>query len=87
MNEAFARTVAALELALRLSLPVLAVAFVVALVVALAQGFFRLAEPTLNAIPRAVATLLVLGAVGPWLASELVAYTLALFQALPELVR
>jgi len=86
MNEAFARALAALELSLRLSLPVLAVAFAVALVVALAQGWFRLAEPALNAIPRALVTLLALGALAPWLASELVAYTLALFRALPELV-
>lgn len=87
MNEAFAQTLAALELSIRLALPLLAAAFAVGLSVALMQSFFRLSEPALNAIPRALVTLLVLGAVGPWLASELATYTGGLFRALPELVR
>jgi flagellar biosynthetic protein FliQ len=87
MNEAFAQTLAAFELTLRLALPILGAAFAVACAIALLQALFRLTEPALNAIPRALITLLVLGAIGPWLSGQLVAYTLRLFRALPELVR
>jgi flagellar biosynthesis protein FliQ len=87
MNEAFAQMLAAFELTVRLSLPLLGAAFAVASVVALLQAWSRLAEPALNAIPRALVTLLVLGSVGGYMARELVAYSTHLFRALPELVR
>jgi flagellar biosynthesis protein FliQ len=87
MNEASAQLLAALELSVRFALPLLGAAFGVALVLAILQGLFRLPEPGLNSIPRALVTLLVLAAVGPWLSSELVTYSRALFRALPELVR
>ncbi len=87
MNEAFAQALAAFELALRLSLPALGAAFAVASGIALLQAWSRLAEPALNAIPRALLTLLVLGSAGGWMARELLVYSRGLFRALPELVR
>lgn len=87
MNEALAQALAALDLAIRLSLPALGAAFAVALVVALLLGFLRVSEPALSALPRALATLLVLAALAPWLAGELSTYTRGLFRALPELTR
>jgi flagellar biosynthetic protein FliQ len=87
MNEALSQTLAAFELALRLSLPLLGTAFAVGLLVALLQAVTRLAEPTLSALPRALVTLLVLASTGGWMAHELVVYSAQLFAALPELVR
>lgn len=87
MNEASAQMLAALELSVRFALPLLGAAFATALALSLVQGLFRLTEPSLNTIPRSLVTLLVLGAVGPWLSGELVAYSQTLFRALPELVR
>jgi flagellar biosynthesis protein FliQ len=87
MNEAFAQTLAALELTLRLALPVVGAAFVAATAIALLQALLRLSEPALNALPRALVTLLVLSAVAPWASGEVVTYTRQLFRALPELVR
>jgi flagellar biosynthetic protein FliQ len=87
MNEAFAQTLAALELTLRLALPVVGAAFAVAAAIALLQALLRLTEPALNALPRALVTLLVLSAVAPWASGEVVTYTRQLFRALPELVR
>ena len=86
MNEAFAQALAALELTLRLALPVVGVALGVALAIGLLQALEQLSEPALNALPRAIVTLLVLASVGPWIAGELVAYARALFRALPDLV-
>ena len=87
MDEALAQTLAALTLALRLSLPACGAALAVAIVVSLLQGWSRLHEPAIAAIPRALVTLVVLGASGGYVARELVGYTAALFRALPELVR
>ena len=87
MNEAFAQALGALDLVLRLALPVVGAALAASLAIALLQSLFQLHEGVLNAIPRALVTTLVLAAVGPWLAGELVQYTASLFRALPELVR
>jgi len=87
MNEAFAQTLLGFELALRLSLPALGAAFAVGLVLSLLQAVTRLGDATLAALPRAVATLLVLGSVGGWMASELLAYSVTLYRVLPELTR
>ena len=82
-----AQTLAAFELAVRLSLPILSAAFVVGLALALLSAWARLGEVALSALPRALATLLVLGGIGGWMASELLGYTRGLYRALPELVR
>jgi len=87
MDQAFARMLAALELAVRLSLPVLGAAFAIALVMAIVQAWSRVGEPALSAIPRALATLFVLGGTGVWMGRELLVYASGLFRALPELVR
>lgn len=87
MNEAHAQTLAAFELVVRLSLPLLGAAFALGLLLSCLQALTRLAEPALNALPRALVTLLVLGGTGGWMGSELVAYAGRLFRALPELVR
>jgi flagellar biosynthesis protein FliQ len=87
MNEAFAQTLAGLELALRLSLPILGAAFALGLLMSLVQAFTRLGDGALTALPRAAVTLVVLASVGGWMASELLAYAAALYRALPELTR
>lgn len=88
MHDLLTRTLTeALYLALWVSLPVLGVAFTVALLVGLVQAFTQLSEPTLNAIPRALAVLLTLGASGLWMSHQLGAFTGKLLHALPELVR
>jgi flagellar biosynthetic protein FliQ len=77
----------ALYLALRLSLPALAVAFLVALSVGFLQSLTQLREPALNAIPRLLGVGLVLAlSAGLW-ASELTSFAARVYRALPELVR
>jgi flagellar biosynthetic protein FliQ len=76
----------ALFLALRLSLPVLGVAFAVALVMGLSQSFTQLNEPALSAVPRAVCVGIVLVLSGGWMAAELSSFAGRLFAELPKLV-
>lgn len=87
MNEALAQTLAALELAVRLSLPTLGAALAVSLVIGLLQAWSRVSDGALSALPRALISLLVLGSVGGWMAHELVSYASAVYRSLPELVR
>ena len=77
----------ALYLALRLSAPVLGVAFAVSLLLALVQLFTQLREPTLNAIPRLLGVSLLLAVSGASLSDDLVGFASRLYRALPELVR
>jgi flagellar biosynthesis protein FliQ len=63
------------------------VAFVVALLLGIVQSFTQLTEPTLNAIPRALAVFFTLGLAGIWMGHQLTAFTGKLLQSLPELVR
>ena len=86
MDEALTQALAALSLALRLALPICGAALLVAVVMALLQAWSRLTEPAIAAIPRALATLALLGAMASWLARALVDYAHALFVALPQLV-
>lgn len=76
-----------LYLALRLSLPVLGVAFVVSAVVGLLQATTQLLEPTLSAVPRALCVGVTLALSGAWMGAELSGFASRLLQALPELVR
>jgi flagellar biosynthesis protein FliQ len=87
MNEALVQTLAAFELVVRLSLPVLGAAFVIALATALFSAWTRLGEPALSALPRALVTLIVLSSSAGYMARELVTYAANLFRALPELAR
>lgn len=77
----------ALYLALRLSLPVLAVAFLVAVLVGFVQTLTQLREPALNAIPRLVSVALVLSLSAGAFGSQLLGFASQLYRALPELVR
>jgi flagellar biosynthesis protein FliQ len=77
----------ALYLAIWLSLPVLAVSYAVGALTGLLQSLTKLSEPALNAIPRALATLLVLSVCGGFMAGELARFTEKVLTSLPELVR
>lgn len=85
MNEALAQTLAALTLAVRLSLPFLGASFLITLAIALVAAWTRLGEPALATLPRALVTLLVLSGTASFMAHELVGYATGLFRALPQL--
>lgn len=86
VNSPLAIALDALYLALRLSLPVLGVAFVVAALVGLLQMMTQLREPVLNGIARLLSVGLVLSLSFGALASELVSFTTRLYRDLPALL-
>jgi flagellar biosynthetic protein FliQ len=76
----------ALYLALRLSLPLLGVAFLVALLVGLLQVFTQLREPVLAAVPRLLGVGLVLALSFGAMSGELRDFASRLYRALPTLL-
>lgn len=86
VNSPLAIALDALYLALRLTLPLLGVAFVVAALVGLVQALTQLREPVLNGIARMLSVGLVLALSFGALSGELVAFTGRLYRALPTLL-
>ena len=67
--------------------PLLLSALLVGLVVAILQATTSIQEQTLTFVPKVLAILLVLGALGGLMFSSLRDYTIALFRRIPDMVR
>ena len=78
--------VGAVELALKVGLPLLLVGLVVGLVISVFQAVTQIQEQTLTFIPKIVATVAVLVIGGPWMLDQLLAYTADLWTSIPELI-
>ena len=76
----------ALILTLKIALPFLGAGLVVGLIVSIFQAATSISEPTLSFIPKILATGFVLAFAGPWMLNQMLAYTQALFVAIPGLV-
>lgn len=76
----------AVEVALLLAGPLLAVGLVVGVVVSLLQALTQVQEMTLTFVPKLLAMALVMVALMPWMAQVMIDYTTRLFTAMPELV-
>ena len=76
----------ALELALRVALPLLGVGLVVGLAVSIFQAVTQIQEQTLAFIPKIVALAAVLMLLGPWMLNQLLAYTADLWGGIPQMV-
>jgi flagellar biosynthetic protein FliQ len=76
----------ALELALRVALPLLAVGLVVGVAVSVFQAVTQIQEQTLSFIPKilAIAGVLIVG--GPWMLNQLLSYTTDLWASIPQLI-
>ena len=78
-------TVDAMELALKVGLPILLAGLIVGLVVSVFQAVTQIQEQTLTFIPKILATAAVLIVAGPWMLDQMVAYTTELYTMIPEL--
>jgi len=76
----------ALELALRVALPLLGVGLVVGLAVSIFQAVTQIQEQTLSFIPKILALAGVLIVLGPWMLNQLLSYTTDLWGSIPQLV-
>jgi flagellar biosynthesis protein FliQ len=76
----------ALELALRVGLPLLVVGLVVGLAVSVFQAVTQIQEQTLSFIPKILALAGVLIVLGPWMLNQLLSYTTDLWSSIPQLI-
>jgi flagellar biosynthesis protein FliQ len=78
-------TVEAMELALKIGLPLLLAGLAVGLVISVFQAVTQIQEQTLTFIPKILATAAVIIVAGPWMLDQLVIYAEELYLSIPEL--
>jgi flagellar biosynthesis protein FliQ len=76
----------AMSLALKIAGPLLLVALVIGLVVSVFQAVTQIQEQSLSLIPKIAGVAVVIVLLGPWMLGQLVAYTTALYTAIPTMV-
>ena len=79
-------TMSAIELGMKIALPILLVGLGVGLVISVFQAITQIQEQTLTFIPKIVATVAVLVIGGPWMLDQLLQYTTELWLSIPDLV-
>ena len=77
--------VGAVELALKVGLPLLLVGLAVGLVISVFQAVTQIQEQTLTFIPKILATAAVVVVAGPWMLDQMVVYASELYGSIPEL--
>ena len=78
--------VEAVELALKVGLPLLLIGLAVGLVISVFQAITQIQEQTLTFIPKILATVAVLIIGGPWMLDQLLQYTAELWMSIPDFV-
>ena len=76
----------AMEVAFKISMPLLLVGLVIGLLVSIFQAVTQIQEQTLSFIPKIVGMGLVLVIAGPWMLSEVITYTQELYSSIPSMV-
>jgi flagellar biosynthetic protein FliQ len=72
-----------LFLVLLLSAPPVLAVLVVGAASALLQTVTQVREASLSAVPKVIAALVALAVAGPWIGAQLIAFTRAIFEAVP----
>jgi flagellar biosynthesis protein FliQ len=75
----------AMALSVKVGGPLLLVGLVVGLVVSVFQAITQIQEQSLQFIPKVAGVALVIVIAGPWMLDQLIAYTQAMYLAIPEL--
>ncbi len=76
----------AMQLALKVGGPILAVGLVIGLVISIFQAVTQIQEQTLSFIPKIVGLAVVIVVAGPWMLGQLITYTEELYSSIPRLV-
>ena len=71
---------AALTLAFKLALPILAVAMAVGLIISILQAATQIHEQTLTFAPKAVVVALAILALGPWMCNQVIDFMNYIFE-------
>ncbi|PZP35004.1 MAG: flagellar biosynthetic protein FliQ [Roseateles depolymerans] len=75
-----------LYMLLLVAAPILLVVLVVGVVVSVIQAATQINEATLSFVPKVIAAVLTLAAVGPWMVTQLVEYIQRTLQTIPSVV-
>jgi flagellar biosynthesis protein FliQ len=78
--------VSAMELTLKIAMPMLLVGLIVGLVVSIFQAVTQIQEQTLSFIPKIAGLAVVLVVAGPWMLGQLTTWTEELYGQIPKLV-
>ena len=78
--------VSAMELTLKIAMPLLLVGLVVGLLVSIFQAATQIQEQTLSFIPKVAGLAVVLVVAGPWMLGQLLTWTEGLYASIPKLV-
>ena len=78
--------VSAMEVAMKVAMPLLGVALVLGLAVSIVQAVTQIQEQTLSFIPKILGLVVVIVVGGPWMLGQLVAWTQELYGSIPTLV-
>ena len=79
-------TMTAIELGMKIALPILLVGLAVGLIISVFQAITQIQEQTLTFIPKIVATVAVMVIGGPWMLDQLLQYTTELWLSIPDLI-
>lgn len=75
-----------LVIAAKLAAPLLVTALVVGFAISLLQSITQIQEVTLSFVPKAIAVAIALVVCGNWMMSEAIAFTLGMFDRVPQLL-
>jgi flagellar biosynthesis protein FliQ len=89
MTEAYLISFAqnSLTIALSIAGPVLIVSLIIGSLVSLIQAATQINEVTLTFVPKIIAIIAVLALFGGWMGQQIISYTTAIFNDLPNLVK
>lgn len=76
----------AIQLTLKVALPLLLAGLVVGLLVSVFQAITQIQEMTLAFIPKILVVALVAAVGGPWMLDQMLVFTRELYLAIPEIV-
>ncbi len=76
----------AMQLALKVGGPILAVGLVIGLVISIFQAVTQIQEQTLSFIPKIVGLAVVIIVAGPWMLGQMLTYTEELWTSIPSMV-
>jgi flagellar biosynthetic protein FliQ len=76
----------AMQLALKVGGPILAVGLVIGLVISIFQAVTQIQEQTLSFIPKIIGLAVVVIVAGPWMLGQMLTYTEELWSAIPTMV-
>ena len=76
----------AMQLSLKVGLPLLLAGLVIGLVVSVFQAVTQIQEQTLAFIPKVVALVAIIVLFGPWMLGQIETYTTALWTSIPQMV-